>query len=467
MITMLAVMLAEVLIFVPSIANFRESWLEAKLETAAVAGVASEGGDAPIGAALEADQGASLLVALDAMLVAIVEGGASRLIARADTIDVAGLQIDLADRNPVPMVLGAFDTLLFGSDRTMRVYGPVGDGTLVAEVVMSERPLRRDMLIYSRNILFLSLAIASFAALLVYAAISYYLVRPIQAMTGAMIRFGQNPADPSRIIQPSGRGDEIGTAEAELAVMQARLAGTLREQRHLADLGLAVAKINHDLRNILASAQMVSDRLADVPDPRVQKVVPPLVRSLDRALSYTQSVLSYGRAIESPPAKRAVRLARLVDDVFEVVAPPEGGPIELVNAIPDTLEIAVDPGQFHRVLVNLCRNAVQALEGDAADLPSLVRRVTVGARPEPQDEVLISVEDTGPGLPARARENLFKAFQGSARTGGTGLGLAIVAEIVQAHGGRIALAERRLPGTRFEIHLPARADELAGEDRPG
>ncbi|NDV86163.1 sensor histidine kinase [Aurantimonas aggregata] len=466
-ITMLAVMLAEVLIFVPSIANFRENWLEAKLETAAVAGVASEGSEAQIGAALDADQGASLLVALDAMLVAIVEGGASRLIARADMIDVAELQIDLADRNPVPMILGAFDTLLFGGDRTMRIYGPVGESALVAEVVMSERPLRRDMLIYSRNILFLSLAIASFAALLVYVAISYYLVRPIQAITGAMIRFGENPADPSRIIRPSGRGDEIGTAEAQLADMQARLAGTLREQRHLADLGLAVAKINHDLRNILASAQMVSDRLADVPDPRVQRVVPPLVRSLDRALSYTQSVLSYGRAIESPPEKRAVRLARLVDDVFEVVAPPEGTPIEFVNAVPKTLEIAVDPGQFHRVLVNLCRNAVQALEGDAADLPSLVRRITVVARPEPGDEVLVSIEDTGPGLPARARDNLFKAFQGSARTGGTGLGLAIVAEIVQAHGGRIALAERRLPGTRFEIHLPARADGLAGESRSG
>lgn len=456
MITMVAVMLAEVLIFVPSIANFRESWMAAKLETAAVAGVASEGNEAPSGVALEADQGVGLLGALDAMLVAIIEGGASRLIARAEIVDVAELQIDLADRSLVPMVLGAFDTLLLGGDRTMRIYGPVGDGALVAEVVMSERPLRRDMLIYSRNILFLSLAIASFAALLVYAAISLYLVRPIQAMTGAMIRFGENPADPSRIIRPSNRDDEIGTAEAELAEMQARLAGTLREQRHLADLGLAVAKINHDLRNILASAQMVSDRLADVPDPRVQRVVPPLVRSLDRALSYTQSVLSYGRAIESPPAKRAVRLARLVTDVFEVVAPPDETPIELVNAVPDDLEIAVDPDQFHRVLVNLCRNAVQALEGDAADLPSLVRRVTVAARPEPDDEMLISIEDTGPGLPTRARENLFKAFQGSARTGGTGLGLAIVAEIVEAHGGRIDLAERSLPGTRFEIRLPAR-----------
>ncbi|HEX2018990.1 MAG TPA: HAMP domain-containing sensor histidine kinase [Aurantimonas sp.] len=455
LITMLAVMLAEVLIFVPSIANFRESWMAAKLETAAVAGVASEGNEAQGATALGADQGVVLLGALDAMLVAIIEGGASRLIARAETVEVAELQIDLADRSLVPMVFGAFDTLLLGGDRTMRIHGPVGDSSLIAEVVMSERPLRRDMLIYSRNILLLSLAIATFAALLVYAAISLYLVRPIQAMTGAMIRFGENPSDPGRIIQPSNRQDEIGIAELELAEMQARLADTLREQRHLADLGLAVAKINHDLRNILASAQMVSDRLTDVPDPRVQRVVPPLVRSLDRALAYTQSVLSYGRAVESPPARRAVRLARLVDDVFEVVAPPEG--IELVNAVPEDLEIAVDPDQFHRVLVNLCRNAVQALEGDAADLPSLVRRVTIDARLDAGNEVLISIEDTGPGLPARARENLFRAFQGSARTGGTGLGLAIVAEIVEAHGGRIDLAERSLPGTRFDIRLPVRA----------
>ena len=457
LVTMLAVMLAEVLIFVPSIANFREDWLSAKIETAAVAGLASSQnnpqGDVVLGPAQEA----SLLKALDAKLVAIVEGDVSRLLARDETLGVVDLQIDLSNQNPFRMVTGAFNTLLSGGNRTMRVFGAVGDGSLVGEVVMSEYPLRRDMLIYSRNILLLSLAIASFAALLVYGSISAYLIRPIQAMTGSMIRFGEKPADSSRIIRPTERDDEIGVAEAELAAMQTRLADTLREQRHLADLGLAVSKINHDLRNILASAQMISDRLATLNDPRVQRVAPMLLRSLDRALNYTQSVLAYGRAVENAPVKRKVRLKQLVTDVFEMVAVSPDSGIGCVNAVGEGLEVEVDPDQFHRVLVNLCRNAIQALEGNEADQPSVVRRITIAARQEGDGETLVVVEDTGPGLPERARENLFKAFTGSVRSGGTGLGLAIAAEIVEAHGGRITLADGTTPGARFEIRLPSRS----------
>ncbi|MCB8839581.1 HAMP domain-containing sensor histidine kinase [Aurantimonas sp. VKM B-3413] len=461
-ITMLAVMLAEVLIFVPSIAKFRHDWLEAKIETAAVAGFASEQLSAEGSTVLGPNQEASLLSSLNADLVAINEGDASRLLARAETVDVPQIRVDLAEAGPLMLVAGAFDTLLFGGDRTMRITGPVGDGTIGAEVVMSERPLKRAMLIYSRNILILSLSIALFAALLVFGAISRYLIRPIQAMTASMIRFGENPADSGRIIVPSEREDEIGVAEAELASMQRRLADTLREQRHLADLGLAVSKINHDLRNILASAQMISDRLASVPDPRVQRFTPLLLKSLDRALHYTQSVLAYGRAVESTPVRRKVQMRRLVDDVFaSLTVSPEAG-IVLVNHVAEEAEIAVDPDQFHRVLLNLCRNAAEALQGEGSDQASVIKRIAVCMEALEPGETVIAVEDTGPGLPERARENLFKAFRGSVRTGGTGLGLAIAAEIVEAHGGRIRLAERDGPGARFEITLPTRSPTPLG-----
>lgn len=456
-ITMLAVMLAEVLIFVPSIANFREEWLSDRIATVAVAGLASRGRDSEDAAPLSPDEEAGLLRALDALLVAIIEGDASRLLARDPRLDAVDLQIDLGNRGPWSAVTGAFDTLFFGGDRIMRISGPVGDRSMLAEMVMSEAPLRRDMLVYSRNILLLSLAIASFAALLVYAAISVYLVRPIQAMTTAMVRFAEQPSDPRRILRPSGRDDEIGVAEAELADVQSRLAETLREQRHLADLGLAVSKINHDLRNILASAQMISDRLSTVNDPRVQRVAPMLLRSLDRALHYTQSVLAYGRAVETVPVKRRIRLRQLVDDVFQMLTISPQSPIELVNAVDAGMEVDADLDQLHRVLLNLCRNAAQALEAEDDDLSSLVRRVTVSATGGPAEGLVIAVDDTGPGLPARARDNLFRAFRGSARTGGTGLGLAIAAEIIEAHGGTIRLAETNASGTRFEIALPGTA----------
>ena len=464
--TMLAVMIAEVLIFVPSIANFRKEWLRQKIETAAVAGLTAERADgaeragaaaAAGGPILGPDQQKNVLEALDADLIAVADNGVSRLLARNEGFPAIERQVDLGAQSWMQLVAGAFDTLLGGGGHTMRVFGPVGDGGMTAEVVMGEGKLRLAMLLYSRNIFFLSLAVASFAAVLVFAAISILLIRPIRAMTLSMVRFGENPVDADRVIAPSGRRDEIGLAEAELAGMQTTLARTLREQRHLAELGLAVSKINHDLRNVLASAQIVSDRLSDLPDPQVQRFAPMLIRSLDRALVYTQSVLAYGRAVETSPVRRKVRLERLVADVFEGLAPSSGpaAAIDFVNAVPPGCEIEVDPDQFHRTISNLCRNAVEALGSE--DGEAVIRRITVSAERTPAGETLIAVEDTGPGLPERAREHLFKAFRGSARAGGTGLGLAIAAEIVEAHGGRIALRRTPSPGARFEIHLPPRA----------
>ncbi|MEF2073341.1 HAMP domain-containing sensor histidine kinase [Consotaella aegiceratis] len=464
-VTMLSVMTAEVLIFVPSVANFRHEWLRRKIETAAVAGFATEGRMPDQSPLLAPEQGAGLLRSLDAELVALQMDGASHLLARAEMLNPIEQQIDLAGQGPVGMIVDAFDSLLFGGDRTIRVYGPVGDGTVTAEVVMSEAGVRGAMLVYARNIFFLSLGISFFTALLVFLAINQLLIRPIRRMTGAMIAFGENPDDPERVIVPSGRGDEIGLAEAELAQMQSSIATMLREQRHLADLGLAVSKINHDLRNILSSAQLISDRLSGLQDPQVQRFAPMLIRSLDRAVGYTRSVLSYGQAVERAPLRRRVALHRLVEEIFaEMAVPPESG-IELIDDVPEDLEIAVDPDQFYRALANLVRNAVQALDSED-EAGAVVRRVLISAEPESDAGLLIGVEDTGPGLPEQARRNLFLAFRGSVRSGGTGLGLAIVAEIVQAHGGTIRLVERQSAGTRFEIHLPRCVEEQNGSTAP-
>ena len=188
-----------------------------------------------------------------------------------------------------------------------------------------------------RNIFTISLLLASFAGLLVYIAISRYLLRPMRRMTESMVRFREEPENPARVIVASNRDDEIGIAERHLADMQGTLQRMLREQRHLADLGLAVSKINHDLRNTLASAQLVSDRLSDIPDPQVQRFAPTLIRSLDRALHYTQSVLAYGRAVESNPQKRVIRLRLLVDDVFEMMAGLDDR-VQFSNEVPTDLE---------------------------------------------------------------------------------------------------------------------------------
>ena len=323
------------------------------------------------------------------------------------------------------------------------------------------------MLVYSRNVALLSLVISLFTATLVYAAIDRIMIRPIRAMTSSMLAFARAPDDPGRIIAPENRSDEIGVAERELADMQQRLQKTLGEQKHLADLGLAVSKINHDMRNILASAQLLSDRLRGVRDPSVQAFAPKLLRALDRAVSYSEGVLAYGRTQEAPPSRRQVRLRQLVDEVQDLLGVDGAGSIEFVNGVDAGFEVDADSEQLFRVLTNLSRNAIEAMAADNS--AAMVRRLTISAeRIGSVSRILVT--DTGPGLPQKARENLFAAFRGSARSGGTGLGLAIAHELVRAHGGSLELVESIGGRTVFSVTIPdqpVRLDEArSGLRRP-
>ena len=454
-ITMISILLAQFVIFVPSIGNFRNEWLGHKIEAVAVASFASGQGNGIEGPMLSPEREAELLRSLDAQLIAVQAGGAPRLLARLPEVSTIGREIVLDEETALGTVFSAMKSMLGDGREVIRVMGPIGDGSMRAEVVMEVGALRDDLRDFAREFILIALIVAIFAGLFLNIALDRLLVGPIRQMTASMIRFGEKPEDPERIIVPSPREDELGLAGRELQRMQTTLARTLRERRHLADLGLAVSKINHDLRNTLASAQLVSDRLSDIPDPDVQRFLPTLIRSLDRAIGYTRSVLAYGRAAEARPVRRKLRLFALVDEILDNARAESGSDLEFVNAVPEDLVMEVDPEQFHRALANLVRNSREALELDATQ--GLVRRITVGASAD-EGATLVYVEDTGPGLSAQAKESLFQAFRGSTRSGGTGLGLVIAAEIVEAHGGHIRHSDWTAPGARFEIELPRAGD---------
>src|SRR5271156_3354022 len=324
---------------------------------------------------------------------------------------------------------------------------------------MDEQPLRKAMLRYSTDILFLSLIISGITAALVYLALHYMFVRPMRRVTANMIKFRADPENADRVIVPSGRGDEIGTAERELATMQAELASMLHQKSRLAGLGLAVSKINHDLRNLLASAQLFSDRLAKIPDPGVQRFAPKLMHALERAIAYCQSTLSYGRLQEPPPERREILLEPLVEEVHETLGLGPDSPIRWISAVERGLTVEADYDQLFRILVNLARNALQTLESrDRARDPGRDQIRITGRREGAV--VVIEVSDTGPGFSEKASAHLFEAFQGSTRSGGTGLGLAIAAELVRAHGGDIRLVEGTI-GATLRLTIPDRAVELA------
>jgi signal transduction histidine kinase len=448
LLTMLFVLIAEVLIFIPSIANFRLRWLEERLSNAAaVATVLVD----ESGSGLSRESQDDLLAALGAKAIAVREEGMSQLLIAAEMPPQVDEHVALAAPSSLAAIRDALSTAFFGGDRILRVYGPVGDSDKEFELLIADAGLRDAMLVYARNVAILSLIISAITAGLVFWAINRMMIRPIRQMTRSMLAFSEKPDDPSRIIQPDRRTDEIGIAQGELARMQGELQRTLGEQRHLAALGLAVSKINHDMRNMLAAAQLLSDRLRLIDNPTVQSFVPKLVRTLDRAISYSEGVLTYGRTQEAPPSRRKLRLRQMTEEVGELLGLAPDSDIAFVNDVDAAMEVDADPEQLFRVLSNLARNAFQAMQTD--DQGMIVKRLTIAALREGTVSK-IRVEDTGPGLPKRARDNLFAAFRGAARSGGTGLGLAVAQELVRAHSGTIELVETRGGRTVFEIAIP-------------
>jgi signal transduction histidine kinase len=283
-------------------------------------------------------------------------------------------------------------------------------------------------------------------------------VRPMSRITENMIAFRADPENPSLVIGASGRRDEIGTTEIELAAMQRKLSSLLHQKNRLAALGLAVSKINHDLRNLLASAQLFSDQLSTLPDPKVQRFAPKLMRALERAIAFCQSTLSYGAAQEPPPDRKTIALEPLIEEVHEALGLGIDVPIRWIVAVERGLTVEADHDQLFRVLVNIARNSMQALETRGARDPAR-DQIRITGRREGAVAV-IEVSDTGPGVSDKARAHLFEAFQGSTRAGGTGLGLAIAVELVRAHGGEIRLVDGTI-GATFRITIPDGAVELS------
>lgn len=453
------VMLAEVLIFVPSVSNHRVTWLMDRLVAAELAALAAEavpGGDVP------PKLRAELLRTAQVKAVAMKTGGKRRLVLPAEDPMSIDSHYDLRMRDDggvlswigtrLGLIRDALAVFVSSDNRVIRVIGPHGTRPDdLIEIVLPEAPLKSVMLVYGLNIMGLSIIISLITAAMVYLALSNLLVQPMMRISSNMLRFSENPEDPDRIIVPSGREDEVGTAERELAAMQRQLSQLLLQKNRLAQLGLAVSKVNHDLRNMLANAQLISDRLTAIPDPTVQRFAPKLIASLDRAINFCNDSLKFGRAEEAQPRRDLMRLKPLVIEVGDGLGLPRENQIGWTVDIDDNLRIDADREHLFRILSNLIRNAIQAIEsqGDAA-----VGNVRVNAWRE-QRRVSVEVADDGPGVPARARANLFRAFQGSSRKGGTGLGLAIAAELVAVHGGTLRLADSDV-GATFLIELPDR-----------
>jgi signal transduction histidine kinase len=445
LLTALFVTLAELLILGPALATYEEGWLADRVRAAELASLAVEA--APAGVVSD-EMAGELLEGAGVVLVAVQTDGIRRLLLAAPRMERAPELVDLRQRNPAAALAGPFRTLGPLGPRMIRVVArPQFRKAEFVEIVVSDAPLRRDLVNYLLGLLGVTAFISIVAGVLIYLTLTYFLVRPIRKITESMERFAANPEDPARL-PLSGRRDEIGRAEAELARMQDELSTALQSKARLAALGEAVAKINHDLRNMLTSAQLASERLADSGDPRVTRALPRLERALDRAVKLAEDVLAYGRSEEPTPDLRPVALGPAAEAAGEDAGLTAAGhPLEL--ALPQGFTVMADPEQLHRILVNLFRNARQAME--MPERPHGAVRVSAEAV---EGMAHISVADQGPGVAPRAQERLFQPFATSARKGGAGLGLSIARELARGHGGDLELAHSDHTGAVFELRLP-------------
>jgi signal transduction histidine kinase len=438
--TVFFVMVGEILIFVPSVARFRMTYFENRLSAGYLATLAAE---ASPGGQLDRGLTDRLLARVGGLGVALHRADGSLLRLDSAAPPRADFTIDLGRPNILLAIRGSFRTLLGDGDRVLRVLGPEANGRETVEVLLAEAPLRAELWDFGIRILELSMVLSLITAALVYLSLQWLMVRPMQRITANMIEFRNDPEDAHRLVAASRRRDEIGVAERELAVLQKTVREALGQRARLAALGTAVTKINHDLRNILATARLVTDGLSASAAPEVRRIAPRLMDAIDRAVGLCTQTLDFSREGTPPLALSRFALARLIDEIGPGLAVAEDV-LAIECGIPSRLVIEADRDQLYRVFLNLARNAVEAG----------AHRLRFASAQEGAT-VAIEIADDGPGLPPKARENLFRPFFGSARPGGSGLGLAIARELVRAHGGELILVSTDGTGTLFRLSLPA------------
>lgn len=446
------ILLTESLFFLPTMASLRDEWIVNRLNTAEIIALAVT---APDSYGLMGGRTSELVRAAEIQSVSILQDG--------DRLSVLGAapKGTIIDINPESQTIGrslsgVLEAYAAPEGRYLRIVGrPQTNAAIKLEVIVAEAPLKDTLLRSTWQVLLASLALSLTIGALIYAALADGFVRPMRRLTRAIARFSTAPTDASRALVPSGRADEIGQAEVAFSAMQDTVRQAFLQKDRLAQLGLAVSKISHDLRHSLGAAQLVSERLASVDDPVVRATAPRLERALQRAVNLAQSTLAFGKAQERPPERELLYLSDALDEAAEEAL--AGLNVPWQHEVPNDLEIEIDGEHLHRILTNLIRNAAQAIAQSGK--PGTIRAYAalVG------DHIDLHVVDTGPGLPKRVQDNLFMPFAGSGLTGGTGLGLAIARELARLNGGDIVLASTCQAGTDFVVRLSAEKSDLVDD----
>ena len=442
LVTIGVILMVEFIVFLPSAANYRESWLNERVQAARIAALSLEAAPSRM---VSEELSNDLLMRAEVLAVAELSADMrEQILPPAMPLEGSMKEIDMMDETYLGSIAQTLETL-GAPDGRMLVIRAMGSGEgRVLEVILPEAPLKQGLAAYAGRILVISLIVSFSAAMLIYFLLILLVVRPMQRVTQAVIQFRQDPGSWTRKIGSTSRRDEIGRAQNALADMEEAVSDSFRQRERLAQLGEAVAKINHDLRNTLATAQLASDALSTSDDPRVQRAVPRLERALERAIGLATDTLKYGRSSTPVARLQPVNLSETIAEAA-LEAMDDTAPVTVANELTPGQTGFCDPDHLYRIAANLIRNAAEAMGQEGGTIS-----VTGGLSQ-------IDFADTGPGLPKRAQDNLFKPFAASSRQDGTGLGLSLSRDLARAMGGDLVLVETGEGGTVFRLTLPSAA----------
>ncbi|MFQ6330078.1 ATP-binding protein [Nocardia sp. CWNU-33] len=273
--------------------------------------------------------------------------------------------------------------------------------------------------------------------------LAHGITRPLREMTAAAKRMAHG--DYTRRVRASSR-DEVGQLAAAFNQMAADLAAADQQRRDL------IANVSHELRTPITALNAVLENLVDgvsEPDPTTLRTALAQTERLGLLVSELLDLSSIeAGALPLDRERLAVvpLLAQVVAEA-EVMAAALGRGVRFSTDVqPSTASVSADRARLHQVLLNLLDNA--ARHGPAGGRV----RITAYAH---NGQMVIEVQDEGPGIPPAERARVFDRFTRGGRTdgGGTGLGLAISRWVVDLHGGTIAVAD---PGSRIRVVLPDR-----------
>jgi len=440
--TVVIILVMELIVMLPGLGRERQTWLWDRVAHAHLATYPLE----QSGAALSPAAQDSLLAFSQVDQIILKEPGQPVLTLRSShPIPPVDRSVVLTDETLLYSTLRAVLHLvgLGGHEVQIIAPSPLAQNA-VLEVTVNEAPLDADLHAYAQHAFAVTVIMALVTGLLIFAVLDRLLVRPMRIITTSIINFREDPEQESAsdLAWLGNRPeDEISGAARELKSMQDEMRAALWRNARLAAVGTSVAKISHDLRNILSSALLVSDRLQTINDPTIERASRTLVSAVERAAQLVTRTVDFAREGPPPVVRSAVPLCELIEEAALVVRPVDSG-VTIQNDVPEALVLPLDRGQIYRVLVNLMRNAAEA--------GAKIIRVTTESR---SGVTRMRVADDGPGLPLRVQDRLFQPFTSSGRYGGTGLGLAIARDLIRAHGGDLVLEETGPRGTVFAMDL--------------